>query len=66
MFGQEQSGQITSDQFNVWLLQNGNPASNKLITPLANWFISLTTNPSLAEGYVGEVFARCASIHVLV
>ena len=65
-FAREQGRQITADQFNVWLLQNGNPASGKLITKLADWFVSRNTQPQLTEGYVGMVFAYCASIHVLV
>lgn len=65
-FAREQHGQITADQFNVWLLQNGNSASGKLITKLADWFVSRSMQPQLTEGYVGSVFAYCASIHVLV
>lgn len=66
-FGREQSGQQSADQFNVWLLQpqNGNPASGQLINSLSKWFISLAMNPPMTEGYVGEVLADCASIHVL-
>lgn len=65
-FAREQGGQITADQFNIWLLKNGNPASGKLITKLADWFISRNTQPQLTEGYVGQVFAYCTSIHVLI
>ena len=65
-FAREQAGQITADQFNIWLLQNGNPASGKLITKLSDWFISRNMQPQLTEGYVAQVFAYCASIQVLV
>jgi hypothetical protein len=65
-FATEQDGQVTADQFNVWLLQNGNPAANKLINNLADWFVNRSMNPQEAEGYVAQVFADCGSIHVLV
>ena len=64
-FATEQNGQITADQFNIWLLQHGNAASNKLINNLADWFVNQSTNPQQAEGYVAMVFADCGSIHVL-
>jgi hypothetical protein len=64
-FAAEQSGELTPKQFNVWLLQNGNSASNQLIQSLANWFISINMNPGESEGYAGQVFAECSSIGLL-
>jgi hypothetical protein len=65
-FAAEQNGQVTADEFNTWLMENGNPAANKLINDLAGWFVNQATDPEKAEGYVGLVFADCGSIHILI
>jgi hypothetical protein len=67
MFLREQTGQISPDQFNVWLLepQHGNPVSNKLGTALADWFVNLNMNPSQADNYANQAESYCGSINII-
>jgi hypothetical protein len=61
---QEQSGEITADQFDVWLLepQNGNRVGSKLVNAWADWFVDQNMNPAEAEGYGAQATVLCLSI----
>jgi hypothetical protein len=75
-FAAEQAGQMSADQFNVWLLQNGGQTTigpesstgmdNTLSTNLGDWYVVQATAPSgdlqPASYYAAEVGAECASI----
>jgi hypothetical protein len=75
-FAAERAGQLSADQFNVWLLQNGgqttlgpdssNGLDNTLSTNLGDWYVVQATRPSgdlqPASYYAAEVGAECLSI----
>jgi hypothetical protein len=75
-FAAEQAGQMSADQFNVWLLQNGGQTTigpqsstgmdNTLSTNLSDWYVVQVTAPSgdlqPATYYAAEVRAECLSI----
>jgi hypothetical protein len=75
-FAAEQNGQISAEQFNVWLLQNGGQTTigpesstgmdNTLSTNLGDWYVVHATAPSgdlqPASYYAAEVGAECLSI----
>jgi hypothetical protein len=75
-FAAEQAGQLSADQFNAWLLQNGgqttiSPPSatgldDTLTTNLGDWYAVHATEPSgdlqPATYYAAEVSTECLSI----
>jgi hypothetical protein len=75
-FAAERAGQMSADQFNVWLLQNGgqttigpdssNGLDNTLSTNLGDWYVVQATRPSgdlqPASYYAAEVGTECLSI----
>jgi hypothetical protein len=75
-FAAEQAGQMSADQFNAWLLQNGGQTTigpdsstgldNTLSTTLGDWYVVQATRPSgdlqSASYYSAEVGAECLSI----
>jgi uncharacterized lipoprotein YmbA len=75
-FAAEQAGQMSADQFNVWLLQNGGQTTigpesstgmdNTLSTNLSDWYVVQATAPSgdlqPSSYYAAEVGAECLSI----
>jgi hypothetical protein len=75
-FAAEQAGQMSPDQFNVWLLQNGGQTTigpesstgmdNTLSTNLGDWYVVQAAAPSgdlqPATYYAAEVSAECSSI----
>ena len=75
-FAAERAGQMTADQFNVWLLRNGGQTTigpdsstglnNTLSTNLGDWYVVHATRPSgdlqPASYYAAEVGAECLSI----
>jgi hypothetical protein len=68
MFAQEQNGQLTPDQFNVWLLEpwHGNAVGSKLGTALSEWFVNLEMMNNLAEAnsYSSQAVILCLSIGI--
>ena len=77
-FAAERAGQMSADQFNAWLLQNGgqttigpnstNGLDDTLSTNLGDWYVVRATRPSgdlqPASYYAAEVGAECLSIGV--
>jgi hypothetical protein len=76
MFAAERAGQMSAEQFNVWLLQSGGQTTigpesptgmdNTLSTNLGDWYVVQATRPSgdlqPASYYAAEVRAECLSI----
>lgn len=75
-FAAERAGQMSADQFNAWLLQNGGETTigadsstgmdNTLSTTLGDWYVVQAARPSgdlqPASYYAAEVGAECLSI----
>jgi hypothetical protein len=75
-FAAEQAGQMSADQFDVWLLRNGGQTAlgpesstgmdNTLSVNLGDWYAVQGTGPSgdlqPARYYAAEVGAECRSI----
>jgi hypothetical protein len=75
-FAAEQAGQISADQFDIWLRQNGGQTTigprsstgmdNTLSTNLSDWYVVHATAPSgdlqPASYYAAEVGVECLSI----
>jgi hypothetical protein len=75
-FAAEQAGQMSADQFNVWLLRNGGQTTigpesstgmdNTLSTNLSDWYVVQAAAPSgdlqPSSYYAAEVGAECSSI----
>jgi|HubBroStandDraft_2_1064218.scaffolds.fasta_scaffold675828_2 hypothetical protein len=75
-FAAERDGQMSADQFNLWLLRNGGQTTigpdsssgldNTLSTTLGDWYVVQAARPSgdlqSASYYAAEVGAECLSI----